>query len=92
MVLEKASFEDMRAKGLVQEQGMYGGHSLGEYGSLSAMANFIPLDALMRLLFYRGLAMQVSMERDKEGRTEYSMVAVNPSRMGKCLQFLPLIT
>lgn len=84
VLVEKASFEDMRSKGLVQEQGMYAGHSLGEYGSLSALADFIPLEALMKLLFYRGLAMQVAMVRDKEGRTEYSMVAVNPVRVGKC--------
>ena len=84
VLVEKASFEDMRSNSLVQEQGMYAGHSLGEYGSLSALADFIPLEALMKLLFYRGLAMQVAMERDKEGRTEYSMVAVNPIRVGKC--------
>ena len=84
VLVEKASFEDMRSKGLVQEQAMYGGHSLGEYGSLSALADFIPLGALMKLLFYRGLAMQVAMEIDKEGRTEYAMVAVNPVRVGKC--------
>ena len=84
VLLEKACFEDMRSKGLVQEQGMYAGHSLGEYGSLSALADFIPLEALMKLLFYRGLAMQVAMERDENGRTEYSMVAVNPARVGKC--------
>lgn len=83
VLVEKASFEDMRSKGLVQEQAMYGGHSLGEYGSLSALADFMPLGALIKLLFYRGLAMQVAMEIDEDGRTEYAMVAVNPVRVGK---------
>lgn len=83
-ILEKASFEDMRSKGLVQESASFAGHSLGEYGALSAVADFIPFKALMGVCFYRGLAMQAAMERDEQGRTEYSMVAVSPVRVGKC--------
>ena len=83
-ILEKASFEDMRSKGLVQESASFAGHSLGEYGALSSVADFIPFKALMGICFYRGLAMQGAMERDEEGRTEYAMVAVNPARVGKC--------
>ena len=84
-ILEKASFEDMRSKGLVQEGGAFAGHSLGEYGALSALADFIPFRTLMGVCFYRGLAMQAAMERDEQGRTEYSMVAVSPVRVGKCM-------
>ena len=83
-ILEKASFEDMRSKGLVQESASFAGHSLGEYGALSAVADFIPFKALMGVCFYRGLAMQAAMERDEQGRTEYAMVAVSPVRVGKC--------
>lgn len=83
--LEKASFEDMRSKGLVQEDGAFAGHSLGEYGALSALADFIPFKTLIGVCFYRGLAMQAAMERDAQGRTEYSMVAVSPVRVGKCM-------
>ena len=84
VLLELAAFEDMCSKGLIQNRGMYAGHSLGEYASLAALADFLPPEALMGLLFYRGLAMQVAMERDHEGRTEYSMIAVSPNRVGKC--------
>ena len=87
-ILEKASFEDMRAKGLVQEGGAFAGHSLGEYGALSAVADFIPFKTLMGVCFYRGLAMQAAMERDRLGRTEYSMVAISPVRVGKCIFIL----
>ena len=83
-LLEKATFEDMRAQGLIQEGAAFAGHSLGEYGVLSALAEFMPLETLMSVIFYRGLAMQVATERDENGATEYSMVAVNPSRVGKC--------
>ena len=84
-ILEKATFEDMRSKGLVQENASFAGHSLGEYGALSALADFIPFKTLMGICFYRGLAMQAAMERDEGGRTEYAMVAVSPIRVGKCM-------
>lgn len=83
-LLEKATFEDMQAKGLVQEGASFAGHSLGEYGALSAFAEFMPFELLINVVFYRGLAMQVAMERDEHGLTDFSMVAVNPSRVGKC--------
>ena len=75
----------MRSKGLVQESGAFAGHSLGEYGALSALADFIPFKALMGVCFYRGLAMQAAMKRDEQGRTEYAMVAAGPIRVGKCM-------
>ena len=83
-LLEKATFEDMRAKGLFQEGAAFAGHSLGEYGALSAIAEFMPFEKLMSVVFYRGLTMQVALKRDEHGQTDFSMVAVNPSRVGKC--------
>jgi fatty acid synthase subunit beta, fungi type len=35
------------------------------------------------VVFYRGLTMQVAVERDELGRSNYSMCAVNPSRISK---------
>ena len=37
-LMEKASFEDMRHKGVVQRDSTFAGHSLGEYSALAAMA------------------------------------------------------
>ncbi|THC93903.1 hypothetical protein EYZ11_006621 [Aspergillus tanneri] len=82
-ILEKAVFEDMRARGLIQADAPFAGHSLGEYGALAALAEFMPFPSLMDVVFYRGLAMQTVMERDEAGSTEYSMVAVNPTRVGQ---------
>lgn len=84
MVAEKARFGDLRANGLVQDNASFTGHSLGEYASLAAMAEFMPFNSLMDVIFYRGLAMQFAVERDVHGSTNYSMVAVNPGRVGKC--------
>lgn len=82
-LMEKAAFEDMRSKGLVQRDSSFAGHSLGEYSALAAMAEVMPIESLVSVVFYRGLTMQVAVERDELGRSNYSMCAVNPSRIGK---------
>ena len=82
-LMEKASFEDMRSKGLVQRDSSFAGHSLGEYSALAALAEVMPIESLVSVVFYRGLTMQVAVERDATGRSNYSMCAVNPSRISK---------
>ncbi|KAI9851557.1 MAG: beta subunit of fatty acid synthetase [Thelocarpon superellum] len=82
-LMEKASFEDMRSKGLVQSNSSFAGHSLGEYSALAALAEVMPIESLVSVVYYRGLTMQVAVERDQAGRSNYSMCAVNPSRISK---------
>lgn len=82
-LMEKASFEDMQSKGLVQRDSSFAGHSLGEYSALAALAEVMPIESLVSVVFYRGLTMQVAVERDAAGRSNYSMCAVNPSRISK---------
>jgi fatty acid synthase subunit beta len=82
-LMEKASFEDMRTKGLVQSDSSFAGHSLGEYSALAALAEVMPIESLVSVVFYRGLTMQVAVERDEAGRSNYGMCAVNPSRISK---------
>lgn len=82
-LMEKASFEDMKAKGLVPRDSTFAGHSLGEYSALAALADVMPIESLVSVVFYRGLTMQVAVERDATGRSNYSMCAVNPSRINK---------
>jgi fatty acid synthase subunit beta, fungi type len=43
----------------------------------------MPVESLVSVVFYRGLTMQVAVERDAAGRSNYSMCAVNPSRISK---------
>jgi fatty acid synthase subunit beta len=81
--MEIAEFEHLKSKGVVQDNARYAGHSLGEYSALGACTTFLSLENLVDLIFYRGLRMQNAVKRDEHGRTEYSMVAVNPSRVGK---------
>lgn len=82
-LMEKASFEDMLSKGLVQRDSSFAGHSLGEYSALAALADVMPIESLVSVVFYRGLTMQVAVDRDEQGRSNYTMCAVNPSRISK---------
>ncbi|OCL12674.1 putative fatty acid synthase beta subunit [Glonium stellatum] len=82
-VMEKATFADLQSKGFVQSGAQYAGHSLGEYSALASLSDFMTIESLVSVSFYRGLTMQASMERDDDGRTDYSMVAVNPSKVMK---------
>lgn len=81
-LMEKASYEDIKSKGLVPEDIMFAGHSLGEYSALSSLANVMPIESLVDVVFYRGMTMQVAVPRDEFGRSNYGMCAVNPTRVG----------
>lgn len=83
VVTEKAAFEDMRAKGLIQDGCPFAGHSLGEYSALASIADVLPISSLVDVVFYRGITMQRAVERDEQGRSSYGMCAINPSRIGK---------
>lgn len=80
-LMEKASFEDMRSKGLVDSNSIFAGHSLGEYSALASLADVMPVESLVDVVFYRGMTMQVAVPRDELGRSNYGMIAINPSRI-----------
>ena len=84
VLLEKAVFEDMKTKGVVQDSALFAGHSLGEYGVLSAIAEFMPFELMLDVIFYRGLAMSAAIKKNADGRTDFSMMAVSPARVGPC--------
>lgn len=83
VVTEKAAFDDMKAKGLIDQNAPFAGHSLGEYSALASIADVLPISALSDVVFFRGITMQRAVKRDAEGKSQYAMMAVNPSRVGK---------
>ncbi|KAJ2162492.1 fatty acid synthase alpha subunit Lsd1 [Coemansia sp. RSA 552] len=83
MLFELASYADMRAKSLIQKNAPFAGHSLGEYCALSAIGEVMAVEAVVEVGFYRGMTMQHAVERDSMNRSQYSMMAVNPARVGK---------
>ena len=80
-LMEKAAYEDIKSKGLIPLDIMFAGHSLGEYSALSSLANVMPIESLVDVVFYRGMTMQVAVPRDELGRSNYGMCAINPSRV-----------
>ncbi|KAJ1733092.1 fatty acid synthase alpha subunit Lsd1, partial [Coemansia biformis] len=83
ILVATAAVADMRAKGLVQSDAMFAGHSLGEYCALAALGDIFSLEGLLDITFYRGMIMQSAIPRDEQGRSEFGMVAVDPSRVAK---------
>lgn len=87
-IMELAEMEALRSHDVVQQGAMFAGHSLGEYAALAACTSIMSLEEMLDLVFYRGLLMQRALARDEAGKTEFGMVAVNPSRVGlsKCAE------
>ncbi|KAF9504306.1 hypothetical protein BS47DRAFT_1308362 [Hydnum rufescens UP504] len=83
VVTEKAAFNNMRSKDLVQPNCTFTGHSLGEYSALASIADVLPVLSLVDVMFYHGITMQRAMQRDAHNRSNYAMCAVNPSRISK---------
>ncbi|KAI1089803.1 fatty acid synthase beta subunit [Rostrohypoxylon terebratum] len=80
-LMQMAVFEDLRSQGVIQKESVFAGHSLGEYSALASIAKVMPVETLVSVVFYRGLCMQVAVKRDDTGRSDYSMSAVDPSRI-----------
>ncbi|RFU28596.1 hypothetical protein B7463_g7748, partial [Scytalidium lignicola] len=88
-----ATVADMRSKGLIQKGSTYSGHSLGEFSALMALNDFMSVEAMASFVFCRGLTTHVAVDRDNNGLSNYTMCAVDPSRIGisyneEGLQFL----
>ncbi|KAL4865130.1 hypothetical protein BDV12DRAFT_200413 [Aspergillus spectabilis] len=80
-VMEMAEYGHLEAQGVVQTPALFAGHSLGEYSALGACSTFMPFECFLSLILYRGLKMQNALPRDSNGRTDYGMMAVDPSRV-----------
>ncbi|KAL4817011.1 putative sterigmatocystin biosynthesis fatty acid synthase subunit beta [Aspergillus spinulosporus] len=80
-VMEMAEYAHLQAQGVVQKQALFAGHSLGEYSGLGACTTIMPFESLLSLILYRGLKMQNALPRDAYGRTDFAMVAADPSRI-----------
>ncbi|EMD00431.1 hypothetical protein BAUCODRAFT_62139 [Baudoinia panamericana UAMH 10762] len=82
-LLNSAEMASLQARGLVQTNAMYAGHSLGEYSALLNCSGFMTLENLLSLTFYRGLVMQNQIGTNDAGSTDFSMLAVNPTKVHK---------
>jgi fatty acid synthase, bacteria type len=81
-VLSVAGVAELRETGAVSPTAAFCGHSVGEYSAISAMTDLLPLEALIDVVYQRGLTMQHFVERDAEGRSAYGMGVIRPHLAG----------
>ncbi len=78
--LAVAQVAEMREEGIFVENAITCGHSVGEYNALAAVTGILPLEALLEIVFRRGMAMHHLVPRDKHGRSNYRLAAIRPSQ------------
>ena len=71
----------MREAGVFVEGAITCGHSVGEYNALAAVTGILPLEALLEIVFRRGMAMHHLVPRDAHGRSNYRLAAIRPSQI-----------
>lgn len=79
-VLAAAQFAELREAGVVADQAMLAGHSVGEYNALAAVSGALSLEAVVEVVFQRGTVMSTLVPRDAEGRSDYRLAAIRPSQ------------
>ena len=79
--LAVAQVAEMREAGVFVEGAITCGHSVGEYNALAAVTGILPLEALLEIVFRRGMAMHHLVPRDAEGRSNYRLAAIRPSQI-----------
>ncbi len=79
--LAVAQVAEMREAGVFVEDAITCGHSVGEYNALAAVTGILPLEALLEIVFRRGMAMHHLVPRDADGRSNYRLAAIRPSQI-----------
>ena len=79
--LAVAQVAEMREAGVFVEGAITCGHSVGEYNALAAVTGILPLEALLEIVFRRGMAMHHLVPRDAKGRSNYRLAAIRPSQI-----------
>jgi fatty acid synthase subunit beta len=85
IIAELAQYRCITQDAAIPPQFYFAGHSLGEYAAIFAVTDCIALPELLDLIFLRGMTMQSVVPRDKQHRSDYGMVAVDPTRVLKTM-------
>lgn len=77
-----AQAAELREAGLLDEAAYFAGHSVGEYNALAAFAGALDADAVLEVVYRRGLTMHSLVPRDENGRSNYGLSALRPDKIG----------
>ncbi|WP_018296209.1 type I polyketide synthase [Corynebacterium lubricantis] len=77
-----AQIAEMREAHVLNEDAFFAGHSVGEYNALAAYAEVLSLEAVVEIVYRRGLTMHRLVERDEDGNSNYALAALRPYKMG----------
>jgi enoyl reductase-like protein/3-oxoacyl-ACP reductase-like protein/3-oxoacyl-(acyl-carrier-protein) synthase/acyl dehydratase len=81
-VLATAQVAELRESGAFAEDAITCGHSVGEYNALSAIAEVLPLESVVEIVWMRGLTMHTCVPRDANGVSGYAMGVIRPHHGG----------
>ena len=68
------------ARSAPAEDSTFSGHSLDEFSALASVANILSNSARVDIVFYPGPAMQLAVERGKQGGSNHAVCARNRQR------------
>lgn len=77
-----AQIAEMREAGVLDRGAYFAGHSVGEYNALAAYAQVLSLEAVLEIVYARGLTMHRLVERDEHGNSNYGLAALRPNKIG----------
>lgn len=77
-VLAQAQVAELREAGLLVEDAVLCGHSVGEYNTFGALSGVLALETVIQMVYERGCTMHRLIARDAQGESGYRMGVIRP--------------
>jgi enoyl reductase-like protein/3-oxoacyl-ACP reductase-like protein/acyl dehydratase len=78
-VTAMAQVAELREAGVLVDDAITCGHSVGEYNALAAIAQVLPLEDVVAIVYQRGGVMHQLVPRDEKGASQYRMGVIRPN-------------